>query len=219
VGFMSDPVSSLSRPASSPETWACYDFEMHARQCAYCQDPKEVHRKRRQLCEQGHRLAQEVARYVYNGTDGETYSTTEEGNKSVRVELPAGYEQVRGLLKAIERSVRPGRTPFVSLDRAYYVATRVPQRTQSVKLEQTKTKSKSQSRPRSGVIVDWPAPSSPTPKARVVTEVNNSISSKRGSLYEQDLEQQRHNAARYSVEVRQPSARDVREHRLSGYYR
>lgn len=220
VGFEKDPVSSVSRPVNTAESWAAYDFEMHARKCAFCEDPYEVHRSHHQLCDQGHRLAQEVARYIYNDANGETYSTAEEDHKVVRIEIPAGYDQVRGLLRAIERSLRHrSRTPFVSMDRTYYVAARIPQRSPSrsrpVKVEQVKTK-----RPRSGEIVEWPstAPAVTKPKAApMVTEVNSST--KRGSLYEQDLAAQRRNAQRYNVEVRQPSARDLREHRLSGYYR
>jgi hypothetical protein len=37
-------------------------------------------------------------------------------------------------------------------------------------------------------------------------------------LYEEDLAKKRR-SAKYNVEVREPSARDLREHRLSGYYR
>ncbi|KAF2472606.1 uncharacterized protein BDR25DRAFT_313110 [Lindgomyces ingoldianus] len=215
VGFLKDPVSAVSRPVNTEESWAAYDFEMHARKCAYCINPYNVHRSHEQLCDVGHRLAQEVARYIYNNANGDTYSTFEEDHKLVRVEIPAGYDQVRSLLKAMERSLRHrSRTPFVSMDRTYYVSTRIPERTRSVKIEQA---SKPKPRPRSGEIVDWPTPKSTKPK--VMTEVNSSVSSKRGSLYEQDLAIQRRNAQRYSVEVREPSARDIREHRLSGYYR
>ncbi|KAF2680859.1 hypothetical protein K458DRAFT_311002 [Lentithecium fluviatile CBS 122367] len=212
VGFLKDPVSAVSRPVNVEESWAAYDFEIHAANCAYCKDPYEVHRSHEQLCQVGHRLAQDVATFLYNRADGKTYSTAEEDNKLVRVEIPAGYPQVRGLLKAIERSLRHrSRTPFVSQDRSYYVAERLPIRTRSVKVEQAP---KIKSRPRSGEIVDWPSPKSKP----VITEVNNSHS-KRGSLYESDLAAQRRNARQYTVEVREPSSRDVREHRLSGYYR
>jgi len=233
VGFLKDPVSAVSRPVNTAESWAAYDFEMHARKCAYCHDPYEVHRSHDQLCDVGHRLAQEVTRYIYNRADGETYSTVEEDHKLVRVEIPTGYEEVRGLLKAIERSLRHrSRAPFVSLDRTYYVAARIPERTRIVKVEQ----SKSRARPRSGEIVDWPtsgnigevdrivpkitsSPPSVKVVPKVIAEINSSVNSRRGSLYEQDLADQRRNAKRYSVEVREPSARDLREHRLSGYYR
>ncbi|KAF2202816.1 hypothetical protein GQ43DRAFT_439395 [Delitschia confertaspora ATCC 74209] len=217
VGFLADPVSSLSRPVNPEESWAAYDFEMHARKCAYCHNPYEVHRSHGQLCDLGHKLAQLVARYLYNRSS-ETYSTVEEDHKLVRVEIPSSYEEVRSLLKAIERSLRSRRsTPFVSMDHSYYVSARVPlpTRTRSVKIEQA---SKTKPRPRSGEIVDWPDVDI-KPITKVTTEVHKSSSNKRGSLYEQDRAEHRRNAQKYSVEVREPTARDLREHRLSGYYR
>ncbi|EAT80334.1 hypothetical protein HBI56_054470 [Parastagonospora nodorum] len=223
VGFYQDPVEGVSRPVNTSESWAAYNFETHARKCAYCHNPYEVHRSREQLCEAGHRLAQEVARFIYNKSDGKTYSTVEEDHKPVRVELPAGYVEVASLLKAIERSLRHrSRRSFVSMDSSYYVAPRVPsspvKRSSSVKVTQepkTKTKNKTKSRPRphSGEIVDWPQ------SKRVLTEISNTANTKRGSLYEEDLALQRRNANKYKVEVREPSARDLRDHRSSGYYR
>ncbi|KAJ4377998.1 hypothetical protein N0V83_000828 [Neocucurbitaria cava] len=220
VGFHKDPVVSVSRPVNPSESWPAYHFEMHARACAYCHNPYEVHRNHEQLCDVGHRLAQEVARYIYNRADGETYSTVEEDNKLVRVEIPAGYVEVSGLLRAIERSLRHrSRKPFVSMDRSYYVAPRtspaLPQRTRSVKVEQEPKKTKV-TRPRSGEIVDWPASKKPT---RALAEISNTPNSKRGSLYEEDLAKQRRNAKHYAVEVREPASRDLREYRSSGYYR
>jgi len=95
------------------------------------------------------------------------------------------------------------------MDRTYYIAARtLPERSRSVKVEQPSKPI----RPRSGEIVDWPQ------KTKVTTEVSSSAS-KRGSLYEMDLAQQRRDSVHYRVEVRKPSQRDIREHRLSGYYR
>ncbi|OCK77685.1 hypothetical protein K432DRAFT_407104 [Lepidopterella palustris CBS 459.81] len=213
VGFLPEPVTGICRPVNTSESWAAYNFETHARNCAYCHHPFEVHRSHEQLCDVGHRLAQDVARYIYNNSEGEAYSTAKEDHKLVRVEIPVGYDEVRSLLKAIERSLRHrSRRPFVSMDRTYYVAARapLPDRTRSVKVEQA-SKTSSRPRPRSGEIVDWPA--------NVTTEVSSTAPAKRGSLYEQDLAQQRRDSVRYNVEVREPSKRDIREHRLSGYYR
>lgn len=213
VGFLKDPVSAVCRPVNMDESWAVYDFEIHALKCVYCNDAYEVFRSRGQLCQIGHRLAQEVASFLYNEADGKTYSTSEEENKLVQVEIPADYPQVRSLLKAIERSLRHrSRTPFVSQDRSYYVAERIPTRSRSVKVEQAP---KVKSRPRSGEIVDWPSPKT---KPAVTTEIHSSHSN-RGSLYESDLATQRRNAKKYHVEVREPSFRDIQQHRLSGYYR
>lgn len=213
MGFMRDPVSAVSRPVNAEESWAAHHFETHAQKCAYCRNPYEVHRNHEQLCEIGHRLAQDVASFLYQRTDGKTYSTIEEDNKLVQIEVPSAYIQVRSLLKAIERSLRHrSRVPFVSMDRTYYVAARMPVRSHSIKIDQ---EIKHKSRPRSGEIVDWPA----SPKTQKVTLEVDSPSSKRGSLYEQDLELQRRNARNYKIEVREPSPSDRREHRLSGYYR
>ncbi|KAJ4371670.1 hypothetical protein N0V86_008223 [Didymella sp. IMI 355093] len=210
VGFLKDPVESFSRPVNNTESWALYNFEMHASKCAYCHDPYEVHRSHDQLCEHGHRLAQEVASYIYN-KDGKAFSTKEEDNKIVQVEIPSSYVEVSGLLRAIERSLRHrSRRAFVSMDRHYHISPRTPTtlpvRQKSVKVEHEKPRTKS-SRPRSGEVVDWPDK----------VETNNS-SSRRGSLYEEDLAKKRR-SAKYNVEVREPSTRDLREHRLSGYYR
>lgn len=213
VGFLKDPVTEFSRPVNVAESWAVYYFEQHAKSCAYCHNPYEVHRKHEQLCDHGHRLAQEVAQYIYNGANGQTYSMFEENHKLVRVELPAGFDQVRGLLRAIERSLRHrSRTPFVSMDRTYYVSERIPRRSQSVKVEH----SKSRRRPRTGEIVDWPEQDATTAKRTILTEVNNSLDRKRGSIYEQDLAAQRRNAKKYNIEVREPSTRD---YHATGYYR
>ncbi|CAI6332044.1 unnamed protein product [Periconia digitata] len=211
VGFHEDPVTHVSRPVTHQESWAAYDFELHAQKCAYCRDPYEVHRNKQHLCERGHSLAQDVAAILYNHKDGETYSTAEEDNKLVRVEIPSAYVQVRGLLKAIERSLRHrSRTPFVSMDKTYFIPARQPTRARSVKIEQSP-----KSRPRSGEIVDWPGEEVRLEKSISVPHSK----SKRGSLYDQDLANQRRNASRYNVEVREPSRRDFLENRLSGYYR
>ncbi|KAL5118607.1 hypothetical protein ACEQ8H_003458 [Pleosporales sp. CAS-2024a] len=221
VGFYQDPVEGVSRPVNTAESWAAYHFETHARKCAYCHDAYEVHRSRDQLCDVGHRLAQEVARFIYNKSDGKTYSTVEEDHKPVRVEIPAGYVEVSSLLKAIERSLRHrSRRSFVSMDSSYYVSPRTPsspvKRSQSVKVSQeAKTKTKS-SRPRSGEIVDWPE--SQSKSKRVLAEISNTANSRRGSLYEEDLAIRRRNANKYKVEVREPCARDLRDYRSSGYY-
>jgi hypothetical protein len=221
VGFYEDPVEGMSRPVNTAESWAAYHFEMHARKCAYCHNPYEVHRNREQLCDVGHRLAQEVTRFIYNKADGKTYSTVEEDHKPVRVEIPAGYIEVSSLLRAIERSLRHrSRRNFVSMDKNYYVAARTPtspvKRSNSVKVSQDVKSKTKPSRPRSGEIVDWPE-SQPKSK-RVLAEISNTANSKRGSLYEQDLAEQRRNVNKYKVEVREPSARDLRDHRSSGYY-
>ena len=58
---------------------------------------------------------------MYRESDGSTYSTVEEDNELVRIEIPTGYVEVCSLLKAIERSIRHrSLIPFVSMGRSYF---------------------------------------------------------------------------------------------------
>ncbi|KAF4541951.1 Macro domain containing protein 1 [Lasiodiplodia theobromae] len=212
VGFVKGEVTGISRPANIAESWALYDFEMHARACAECRNPYDVHRSGRQLCDEGHRLAQQVAHFLYMKRDGEAYSTEEEDRQVVRVEIQPTYEEARGLLRAIERGIRH-RRQFVSMDRSYHIAPRLPLRTknqkpvQPVQVEQAPALPP---RPKGNhEQYEWPA----SPRQAVINVA------KRGSLYESDMEEQRRNFAKYNIEVREPSHRDMREHRHSGYYR
>ncbi|PSN61897.1 hypothetical protein BS50DRAFT_148013 [Corynespora cassiicola Philippines] len=122
VGFMRDPVTVVSRPLNTNEFWAIHDFEMHARKCTYCNDPYEVFKSHNRLCDTGHGFAKDAAKLLYNKSDGNTYSTLLERSKTVHVEIPAGYAQIHGLFKAIEKSTRSRRVPFVSREEISYVA-------------------------------------------------------------------------------------------------
>ncbi|GME31776.1 hypothetical protein GTA08_BOTSDO01840 [Neofusicoccum parvum] len=145
VGFVKDGPTGVSRPANVAESWALYDFEMHARICATCRNPYDVHRSGRQLCDEGYRLAQQVAHFLYMKRDGEAYSTDKETRQVVRVEIQPSYEEARGLLRAIERGIRH-RRPFLSMDRRVPdIAPRLPERSKNhqkqgkpvIKVEQT----------------------------------------------------------------------------------
>lgn len=273
VAFPSVLVTGVSRPINAAESTAIAQFESHARSCRHCENPYEVHRAHKQLCSAGHRLAQEVASYLYVKSEAPgVYSMHPDPDadanadplRPVRVELPAGYENTRGLMRAIDRSTRHRRhAPFVSMDRTYYVAARVPstrhRRSSSstsaysypVKVEQpqhppaTLRREKSK-RPQTGEIVDWPSTpyaysSSPEDAPRPVqlppqlppregrlpapaptsaTVIIEPTSSRHGSLYAADMEQQRRDRQRrYNVEIREPPRRDTREGRTSGYFR
>ncbi|KAF2837641.1 hypothetical protein M501DRAFT_1018018 [Patellaria atrata CBS 101060] len=207
VEFASSPVTSIMRPLNNTEAWAMYDFETHAQVCRKCCNPYEVHRSGNKLCETGQKLAQEVSRYLYSEQDGTTYSYTGKDNKLVRIEMPADYVQTRGLLRAIERSLRRRKDPFVSQGRTYQIDEREPrlERSCSVKLDQISKLSR-----RTTEIVDWP-----TTERSTVVQVSKS---KRGSLYESDIAEQRRAYPKYKVEVREPTRRDILENRRSGYY-
>lgn len=209
VGFVKGEVTGVSRPANIAESWALYDFEMHARICTACRNPYDVHRAGRQLCDEGHRLAQQVARFLYMKRDGEAYSSNEEDRQVVRVEIQPTYEEARGLLRAIERGIRH-RRQFVSMDRSYQIAPRLPVRPkQHQKPVQVHADQSPPLPPRpQHSEFDWAHP------RQAVINV-----AKRGSLYEADMDEHRRNIAKYNVEVREPSHRDIREHRHSGYYR
>lgn len=121
------PVTSVSRPLNNTELWTLYNFESHARLCAACLDPCAVHKSHGRLCPHGHQLAQEVAMIVYSKDNGRAVFDVASGHDSrpTKVELPRDYDEVRSLLKAMERSLRHRRQkPIVSLDRSYYATER-----------------------------------------------------------------------------------------------
>jgi hypothetical protein len=69
-------------------------------------------------------------RHIYQGSNGAIYSTTDEDNKPVRIEVPTGFVEVRSLLRAISSNLRHrSRKPFVSMDGFYYT---VPKPAQEV---------------------------------------------------------------------------------------
>ena len=121
-------------------------------------------------------------RYLYQKSDGTTYSTVEEDDKLVRVEIPAGYVEVCSLLKAVERSIRHrSRKPFVPMDRSYYVApgtasTGPTARAKGMEVEVLPMLRK-RSRPRSTEIVDWPQSEKAVPKDVVLQSSSSMLAS------------------------------------------
>ncbi|KAI9800942.1 MAG: hypothetical protein M1833_003079 [Piccolia ochrophora] len=126
VGFA--PTASVSRLPKDYELNAIIDFARHASHCHQCADPWKSHLKSRTLCKRGHQYARNVAHYIYNN-GGKPCSTTEqEDYQPVHIEIPAGCEVVRGLLKAIERGFRLHKSkkaePVISYDPTYFVSRR-----------------------------------------------------------------------------------------------
>lgn len=117
-----------SRPARDDEEYVMKAFNHHASRCSSCAHPYEVHRRGGTLCPKGHQRARDVAQYLYNKS-GHAYSVVDrEGNQRVQVEIPAGCDAVRGLLKAMERGLRlRKRDSATSYDKTYYVAPRTIQ--------------------------------------------------------------------------------------------
>ena len=82
-------------------------FASHASHCPHCADPYRTYQDNGTLCDRGHARARDVAQYIYNKA-GLPFSVTDEvrtGDR-VQVEVPAGCDAVRGLLKAIDRGLR-----------------------------------------------------------------------------------------------------------------
>ncbi|KAH7395181.1 hypothetical protein DE146DRAFT_659409, partial [Phaeosphaeria sp. MPI-PUGE-AT-0046c] len=109
--------------------------------------------------------------------------------------------QRRSQFKALEDSTKPITKPVAKLVTL----------SGSVKFG-TERKTMS-ARPRSGEIVDWAA-SQPSPK-HVLVRASNTANSKRGSLYEQEM--QRRRVKEYTVGIREPSTRNRQGPRLSDY--
>lgn len=120
VGF--DPIPDYSRLPHDDEAYVMKAFARHAAHCNTCAHPYEVHKQGGTLCTKGHQRALDVAKYLYSKGD-RTFSIVDlESNIRTRVEIPAGCDAVRGLLKAMERGLALRRR--VSYDENYYVAPR-----------------------------------------------------------------------------------------------
>lgn len=123
VGFVATP--DYSRLPHDDEAYVMKAFARHAAHCVSCAHPYEVHKQGRTLCVKGHQRALDVAKYLYSKGDRAFSLVDRESNIRTRVEIPAGCEAVRGLLKAMERGLRlRRRAPILSYDENYYVAPR-----------------------------------------------------------------------------------------------
>ena len=98
---------------SSYQDKAAINFEEHARACFSCKDPLEVFRRHGKLCVEGFRLAKRLLAFV-SRSNGRVYGVrmiseqTDHVSRCILevVYIPSSYDQVKGLLKAIERSKR-----------------------------------------------------------------------------------------------------------------
>lgn len=105
-------------------------FHKHARDCKECYDPYSTYLSGGTLCDQGHRLAKDVAHYVYSKA-GKAYSVRDRGNRDqrVQIEIPPNCRRVRGLLEAVDHGLRVQKpAPGPSHDQNYYVPTRPEKR-------------------------------------------------------------------------------------------
>ncbi|ERF74561.1 hypothetical protein EPUS_00691 [Endocarpon pusillum Z07020] len=128
VGFAPEPV--YSRLPRVDEEYVMEHFHKHAKHCDDCHDPYKTYKKGGTLCDQGHRLAQDVAGYMYS-KGGKAYSMLDRESlkQRVQVEIPPHCDKVRGLLQAVDHGLRvqkPG--ALKSQDKNYYVPTRPDRR-------------------------------------------------------------------------------------------
>ena len=104
ITFAQTLVTGVSRQLTNDEHWTLYYFEDHASKCPSCYNPVAVNNSGRQLCDDGRLLACSAAALFFClGEDGHVYAEKEQ-QQLVRVEMPAKYEHVAGLFKAIQAS-------------------------------------------------------------------------------------------------------------------
>ncbi len=128
VGFAPEPV--YSRPPRLDEEYVMKHFHKHAKRCDECCAPYETYKNGGTLCAQGHRLAQDVAGYMY-AKGGRAYSMLDRESlrQRVQVEIPPHCDKVRGLLQALDHGLRVQKPGAIkSKDKNYYVPTRPDRR-------------------------------------------------------------------------------------------
>ena len=181
-----NPTPVYSRLPHDDENYVMKAFARHASKCSSCAQPYEVYRQGGTLCSIGHQRALDVAQYVYN-KGGQAYSMVDrEGNQRVQIEIPAGCEPVRSLLKAMERGLRIMKsTPPVSYDRTYYVPARSAPRRES-RYEPPRLET--------ALPPEWPSPPRRGESSRYVGK---------GSHFEKDMkERDRHQPIKPSIYYR-----------------
>jgi hypothetical protein len=125
ISFARALVTGVSRQLRANEHWTLYYFENHAATCSACYNPLAVQNKGRQLCDEGRSLACSVASLLFRlREDGHVYA--KEDHEYIRIEMPAKYEHVAALFKAIEASKNGILQRARSLDAHYPVQPRTP---------------------------------------------------------------------------------------------
>lgn len=128
VGFAPELV--YSRCPREDEKYVMKEFHRHAIKCRQCNDPYATHLDGGTLCDRGHSLARDIARYIYSKR-GRAYSIIDRESQSqrVQVEIPPKCSKVRELLEAVDHGLRVRRSrPVVSHDKNYYVRPRPDKR-------------------------------------------------------------------------------------------
>ena len=241
VRFAPSSSQEVSRPLTNTEEWSIWHFENHASQCRACHDPYRSYREGKQLCPEGHALAQDVAcNVVYRA--GDIYATRKEENKLVRVEIKPGYWHVLGLLKSMDHHLRGDRSaepsssrrhhPVVSYDKNYPVSARYPrerapeyhtdrrgERRETVIVE-PHSSSRPERRPSQHKSKSSRHPSKRYEKVVLDENVEatqpatTKYKERRGSLYDAEMAKlEREKERKYRVEVREPESSSSRRRR------
>lgn len=217
VDFAVNCVTGVSRLVNNEEHWILYYFEAHAAQCRTCEEPLEVSRSGRQLCDEGHQLAIDVAKLIFRQKDGKVYSHVKDHEQEVRVEIPHDFEQTLSLLKAIQRaSKKKERFLHKSHDKHYSVGSRTTTDHKAKRESRDHQRSKEEIQPSpkpqfDTVIVQPSSPRRPRRREDDPQPESSKDRSKRGSLYGMDMgelekAERREQRLRYNLEVRKPSA-------------
>ncbi|KAA6413096.1 MAG: hypothetical protein FRX48_02840 [Lasallia pustulata] len=173
----------VSRLPHDDEKCVMEAFARHASHCSICAHPYSVHLSGGTLCDKGHKRALDVAQYVYS-IAGRACSVVDggDGDRAVRIEIPAGCDAVRGLLMAMESGLRLRRAEKPqSFDRTYDVGPR------PVIIEEMAPRAR-----KAGYTARAPKPAG------------------KGSLYEEDMKERVRRAKKavyYKVEERVPRRR------------
>ncbi|KAI5370596.1 hypothetical protein Slin15195_G014720 [Septoria linicola] len=191
-----------SRPLTSIEAWSLYNFEVHARSCSTCYQPRANH-----LCDTGDALSRDVACHIFS-RDSEIYAVRKDSSKLVRVEIPHGYTQLRQLLSSMERRLRSHEMSApTSIDYTQVYPTSSTRRKyvpdQDVYIQPAQTHRRSKSHRYSTVVANG--------DVEDVTILPMPSSERRGTLYEREAQRRKENVR---IEVREPDVKETgRRHR------
>lgn len=103
VHFPLEPLTSISRPPTNDEFTTMAHYHHHASHCSRCKAVNRRHGGGEHLCKKGEKLALDVVHFVYGGGNGHAYSRAFAQVRFIRVEVPAGFTEVKALLRLWSR--------------------------------------------------------------------------------------------------------------------
>lgn len=131
IRFKEGDVEGYSEPLKIKDHWVLYYFENHAVNCEQCQSPYDkVYKRKGYLCKEGLEKANDVADLLFKVTrwDDNVYRKDHYTGKTIRIEVPKEYHNIRQLLKAVRRSnyaILDDAYDSKSYDRTYPVQARI----------------------------------------------------------------------------------------------